>query len=210
MKMKTRAVAVRREEINKQLKKVDWWVEGVQTGAKMEKDVKRWKRGMDEEREEEVEEKEEERVSESYFTCDNVILFSNFKDVCKKIFRRLYRVFVHVYIEHFERCWKSPASRTAQNFDAVVVMLCLSCYACHFLLVPLCIISPWYFFQTSGSWSRGTHEHILQVWKKWLQIPPEKLSFSKKNMSRIFSSPDTTTSSWKSTTWWRFKSICKW
>ena len=77
-------------------------MEGVQTGAKM--DVKRWKRGMDEEREEEVEEKEEERVSESYFTCDNVILFSNFKDVCKKIFRRLYRVFVHVYIEHFERC----------------------------------------------------------------------------------------------------------
>ena len=76
----------------------------MQTGAKMEKDVKRWKRGMDEEREEEVEEKEEERLSESYFTCDNVLLFSNFKDVCKKIFRRLYRVFVHVYIEHFERC----------------------------------------------------------------------------------------------------------
>ena len=42
-------------------------------------------------------------------TIDTVIgfyLFSNFKDVCKKIFRRLYRVFVHVYIEHFERCWK--------------------------------------------------------------------------------------------------------
>ena len=60
--------------------------------------------GMDEEKEKEVEEEEEERVSESSVTCDNVLLFSNFKDVCKKIFRRLYRVFVHVYIEHFERC----------------------------------------------------------------------------------------------------------
>ena len=77
-------------------------MEGVRTGVRM--DVKRWKRGMDEEKEKEVEEEEEERVSESSFTSDNVLLFSNFKDVCKKIFRRLYRVFVHVYIEHFERC----------------------------------------------------------------------------------------------------------
>ena len=74
----------------------------MRTGLRME--IKRWKRGMDEEKEEEVEEEEEERVAESSFTRDNVLLFSNFKDVCKKIFRRLYRVFVHVYIEHFERC----------------------------------------------------------------------------------------------------------
>ena len=27
----------------------------------------------------------------------------NFKDICKKIFQRLFRIFVHIYIEHFER-----------------------------------------------------------------------------------------------------------
>ena len=27
----------------------------------------------------------------------------NFKDICKKILQRLYRIFVHIYIEHFER-----------------------------------------------------------------------------------------------------------
>ena len=43
-------------------------------------------------------------------------LFSNFKDVCKKIFRRLYRVFVHVYIEHFERCFHSRNIFLSQYF----------------------------------------------------------------------------------------------
>jgi len=47
---------------------------------------------------------------------DDVPFPSNFKDVCKKIFRRLYRVFVHVYIEHFERCFHSRNIFLSQYF----------------------------------------------------------------------------------------------
>jgi len=47
---------------------------------------------------------------------DDVPFPSNFKDVCKKIFRRLYRVFVHVYIEHFERLQEAGAEAHTNTF----------------------------------------------------------------------------------------------
>ena len=41
---------------------------------------------------------------ESIFPVTEDIPFpKNFKKVCSKILRRLYRIFVHVYIEHFDR-----------------------------------------------------------------------------------------------------------
>jgi len=47
---------------------------------------------------------------------DDIPFPSNFKDVCKKIFRRLYRVFVHVYIEHFERLQEAGAEAHTNTF----------------------------------------------------------------------------------------------
>ena len=41
---------------------------------------------------------------ESVFPVTDDIPFpKNFKKTCSKILRRLYRIFVHVYIEHFDR-----------------------------------------------------------------------------------------------------------
>ena len=34
---------------------------------------------------------------------DDIPFPKNFKKICSKILRRLYRIFVHVYIEHFDR-----------------------------------------------------------------------------------------------------------
>ena len=34
---------------------------------------------------------------------DDVPFPKNFRKICSKIFRRLYRIFVHIYIEHFDR-----------------------------------------------------------------------------------------------------------
>lgn len=43
-------------------------------------------------------------ADESIFPVTEDIPFpKNFKKVCSKILRRLYRIFVHVYIEHFDR-----------------------------------------------------------------------------------------------------------
>ena len=43
-------------------------------------------------------------ADESIFPVTEDIPFpKNFKKVCRKILRRLYRIFVHVYIEHFDR-----------------------------------------------------------------------------------------------------------
>ncbi|XP_023346750.1 MOB kinase activator 3C [Eurytemora carolleeae] len=36
-------------------------------------------------------------------SCDDVPFPKNFKDVISRIFRRLYRVFVHIYYHHFDR-----------------------------------------------------------------------------------------------------------
>jgi len=47
---------------------------------------------------------------------DDVPFPSNFKEVCKRIFRRLYRVFVHVYIEHFERLQEAGAEAHTNTF----------------------------------------------------------------------------------------------
>ena len=44
----------------------------------------------------------------SLFLIQIILIFSNFRQICDKIFRRLYRIFVHVYIEHFERYYYIP------------------------------------------------------------------------------------------------------
>jgi len=47
---------------------------------------------------------------------DDVPFPKNFKKVCSKIFRRLYRIFVHVYIEHFTRLQEIGAEAHTNTF----------------------------------------------------------------------------------------------
>jgi len=47
---------------------------------------------------------------------DDIPFPSNFRQICDKIFRRLYRIFVHVYIEHFERLQEAGAEAHTNTF----------------------------------------------------------------------------------------------
>ena len=83
------------------------------------------------------------------FACGYIPLFSNFKDVCKKIFRRLYRVFVHVYIEHFER-WATSFLAKMFHF---AFFHCMNEKITYHYFLP----------QTPGRRSWSSHKYILQA-----------------------------------------------
>lgn len=56
-------------------------------------------------------------TDEAVFPTDDSVPFpKNFKEICSKIFRRLYRLFIHVYIEHFERMVETGAEEHTNIF----------------------------------------------------------------------------------------------